>query len=88
MSNLNWARRACGIFLLWAAAAFSLPGQTFTSLYSFDSTHGSYPSAGLVEGTDGNFYGTTIAGGPTALARRTSALLAVAPYLKLLQMER
>jgi uncharacterized repeat protein (TIGR03803 family) len=43
------------------------PTGSFTTLYSF-CTHsgcadGKEPEAGLVEGTDGNFYGTTIAGG-------------------------
>lgn len=36
--------------------------QTFTSLYSFQSSNGAYP-AGLVQGTDGNLYGVTLAGG-------------------------
>jgi uncharacterized repeat protein (TIGR03803 family) len=34
-----------------------------TTLYSFVSTNGYDPNAGLVEGIDGNFYGTTVAGG-------------------------
>jgi len=34
-----------------------------TTLYNFDSTHGSNPVATLAEGTDGNYYGTTYAGG-------------------------
>jgi uncharacterized repeat protein (TIGR03803 family) len=59
--------RACGVFLLWAATAVALPAQTFTTLYSFCSqancTDGSFPYAGLVQSTDGNFYGTTKEGG-------------------------
>ena len=39
------------------------PSGKFTSLYSFDDTHGYYPIAPLVQGTDGNFYGTTVDGG-------------------------
>jgi uncharacterized repeat protein (TIGR03803 family) len=35
-----------------------------TTLYSFaNSSDGSYPYAGLIQGTDGNFYGTTSSGG-------------------------
>jgi uncharacterized repeat protein (TIGR03803 family) len=39
---------------------------TLTTLASFDGTHGASPQAGLVEGTDGSFYGTTAAGGGAA----------------------
>jgi uncharacterized repeat protein (TIGR03803 family) len=42
---------------LWLCAPGSLPAQTFTTLYKFGS--GGPPTAGLVEGTDGNLYGTT-----------------------------
>jgi uncharacterized repeat protein (TIGR03803 family) len=43
------------------------PGGTLTTLYTFCSksncTDGEYPEAGLVQGTDGSFYGTTYQGG-------------------------
>jgi uncharacterized repeat protein (TIGR02543 family) len=43
------------------------PTGTLTTLYSFCAqsgcTDGEYPVAGLVQGTDGNFYGTTPEGG-------------------------
>jgi uncharacterized repeat protein (TIGR03803 family) len=34
-----------------------------TTLHSFRDTTGEYPSGGLIQGTDGNFYGTTQGGG-------------------------
>jgi uncharacterized repeat protein (TIGR03803 family) len=64
MSKFNWGMRPCGVFLLWLAAAIALPAQTFTTLHSFDNgTDGESPEAGLVQGTDGKFYGTTELGG-------------------------
>jgi uncharacterized repeat protein (TIGR03803 family) len=71
MSKFSWDVRACGIFLLWAAGAICLPAQTttvnppattFTKLLAFRLVNGAYPN-GLVQGSDGNFYGATGAGG-------------------------
>jgi len=45
------------------AAEVALPALTFTTLASFDGSNGSNPFAGLVQGFDGNFYGTAYYGG-------------------------
>jgi uncharacterized repeat protein (TIGR03803 family) len=50
--------------------AFKLtPGGTLTTLYRFSNSGltGGQPMAGLVEGSDENFYGTTSTGGPTTI---------------------
>ena len=46
--------------LLWHRVHKSRTNGTLTSLYSFTDGHdGGNPYAGLVQGSDGNFYGTT-----------------------------
>jgi uncharacterized repeat protein (TIGR03803 family) len=40
---------------------------SFTNLYTFSGSDGSRPLAGLTQGTDGNFYGTTFSGGVSNL---------------------
>jgi uncharacterized repeat protein (TIGR03803 family) len=34
-----------------------------TTVHYFDDTNGAYPGAGLVQATNGEFYGTTVGGG-------------------------
>lgn len=60
---LSLASMACLIFAFCIAAAIASPAQTFTTLASFDGTNGVFPYAGLVQGPNGNFYGTTGGGG-------------------------
>jgi uncharacterized repeat protein (TIGR03803 family) len=45
------------------------PQNTFTTLLTFDGTNGEYPSGGLLQATNGTFYGTTLRGGGTATAQ-------------------
>jgi uncharacterized repeat protein (TIGR03803 family) len=55
----------CIVVLFCAAAVITAPAQSvsFTTLASFDGTDGESIEAGLAQGTDGNFYGTTYFGG-------------------------
>jgi uncharacterized repeat protein (TIGR03803 family) len=43
------------------------PTGTMTMLYWFSGSNGAYPYAGLIQATDGNFYGTTELGGANNL---------------------
>src|SRR5579883_773917 len=53
----------CVIFVFCAAMAIASPGQTLTTLANFQVTNGAWPAAPLIQGADGNFYGTTQVGG-------------------------
>ena len=47
----------------WGTVFRMTADGTLTTLYSFGYDDGAYPAAGLVQATDGNFYGTTSEGG-------------------------
>ncbi len=64
MMNLPGWKMSCAVALFCGAIAGVASAQTFTTLITFDGTNGAYPEYGsLVQGTDGNFYGTTADGG-------------------------
>jgi uncharacterized repeat protein (TIGR03803 family) len=55
------------------------PAGVFTTLVSFNSTNGSDPFGGLVQGTDGNIYGVTQTGGTSNVGVFFQLLMAAAP---------
>jgi uncharacterized repeat protein (TIGR03803 family) len=56
-------RIVIGLLVLCAMTTMVLPAQTYTTLFSFNGRDGARPGATLIEATDGNLYGTTIARG-------------------------
>ncbi len=66
MNSISGWKTACLTALFCATTAISSPAQTFTTLASFNNTNGSFSQAPLVQGLDGNLYGTTDDGGPKA----------------------
>lgn len=63
MFNFNCSKQFCMVFIFCFVTAAVLSAQTFTTLVSFNGTDGANPYAGMVQGSDGSFYGTTIDGG-------------------------
>jgi uncharacterized repeat protein (TIGR03803 family) len=63
---LGWGRTACATVLLSAATATVSTGQTLKPLTSFNGIDGAFPEPALVQAINGNFYGTTFAGGISA----------------------
>jgi len=65
--KLKRGKRAYAILALCAGTAIALPAQTFTTMFRFNGTDGGNPFAGLVQATNGDFYGATVSGGTNGL---------------------
>ena len=62
MQQRNWWERLRVSLMLATATAAALPGQTFTTLESFNGPNGAGPAyVSLVQGLNGSLYGTTLA---------------------------
>ncbi len=59
----NWPMAMASVLLSPLVTIQSAHAQTFTTLHSFVETHGANPYGALVQATNGDFYGTTSAGG-------------------------
>jgi uncharacterized repeat protein (TIGR03803 family) len=58
MRNTSLLKMACIAFAFCAVAVIASPAQTFNTLINFNGINGFNPQAGLVQGANGNFYGT------------------------------
>jgi uncharacterized repeat protein (TIGR03803 family) len=63
-ADLNWKGSAGVLLLICAATSIPLGAQTFNTLHKFHQTDGANPYSTLVQGVNGDFYGTTYYGGP------------------------
>jgi uncharacterized repeat protein (TIGR03803 family) len=68
--------RTCVTLFLWVTMAMPLSAQTLTTLHRFSDADGKYPIAGLLQGTDGNLYGTTEYGGTDGIGTVFSITIA------------
>jgi uncharacterized repeat protein (TIGR03803 family) len=59
-------------------------GGALTTLYRFHPVDGSYPTAPLAQGTDGNFYGTTTGNGATGYGTVFRVSTGLGPFIKTL----
>jgi uncharacterized repeat protein (TIGR03803 family) len=68
LGKSNWGKRAYAVLMLCAATAIAVPAQTPTTLVIFNGTDGQGVGSDmtLIQGTNGDFYGTTVGGGTGA----------------------
>jgi len=63
MTKSSSLKIALGVLAFWLATVVGASAQTVTTLATFNKSNGMGPIGALVQGMDGNFYGTTASGG-------------------------
>jgi len=63
MSKFAALRDSCLMLGFCVVMAIASSAQTYAVLFSFDGMNGAYPDTGLIQATNGNFYGVTYGGG-------------------------
>ncbi len=63
MEKLSFSKLATLALVFCFAVSAASPAQTYTTLATFSGTNGSNPIGGLVQDSEGNFYGATETGG-------------------------
>jgi uncharacterized repeat protein (TIGR03803 family) len=79
MPTLSSWKNIGACFLLCASAAISSSAQTFTTLFTFDDTNGRNPEGTLLQGLDGNLWGTTKEGGHTGCFNGCGTVFKITP---------
>jgi uncharacterized repeat protein (TIGR03803 family) len=64
MTKLGGWKWASTVFLFYAATLVASPAQIFRTLVNFNGTNGAHPLATLLQGPNGELYGSTSTGGP------------------------
>jgi uncharacterized repeat protein (TIGR03803 family) len=67
MKELSLAKAVCSMAAFCIIVVIAAPSQTFQTLATFNGANGSQPAGPLIQGSDGNFYGTTFTGGTAGL---------------------
>lgn len=65
-AGVGWLKMSCIVSAFCVAAGMPAAGQGFTVIHDFAgylTESGAQPASGLIQATDGNFYGTTASGG-------------------------
>lgn len=72
----------CMAFVFNVATVITSTAQAFKTLVNLDGAEGSYPSSGLVQATNRNFYGTTSGGRAHSFGNVFSLSMGLCPFVE------